>query len=63
MDNIKERLIAETLSLTDEQAAFVLQRVSSLLEQRNDRQHSPKQPIKAKRRNVAVSATVHQKNH
>ena len=36
MDNIKERLIAEVLSLTDEQAAFVLQRVSSLLEQRND---------------------------
>lgn len=48
MDDIRERLIAEVLSLTDEQAAFVLQRVSSLLEQRNDRQHSPKQPIKAK---------------
>lgn len=36
MDNIKERLIAEVLSLTDEQAAFVLQRVSSLLAQCND---------------------------
>ena len=36
MDDIRERLIAEVLSLTDEQAAFVLQRVSSLLEQRND---------------------------
>ena len=36
MDNIKERLIAEVLSLTDEQAAFVLQRFSSLLEQSND---------------------------
>lgn len=36
MDNIKERLIAEVLSLTDEQAAFVLQRVSSLLEQSNN---------------------------
>ena len=36
MDNIKERLIAEVLSMTDEQAAFVLQRVSSLLAQRND---------------------------
>lgn len=36
MDNIKDRLIAEVLSLTDEQAAFVLQRVRSLLEQSND---------------------------
>lgn len=36
MDDIRERLIAEVLSLTDEQAAFVLQRVSSLLEQGND---------------------------
>lgn len=35
MDDIKEHLIAEVLSLTDEQAAFVLQRVSSLLEQSN----------------------------
>lgn len=36
MDDIRERLIAEVLSLTDEQVAFVLQRVSSLLEQSND---------------------------
>lgn len=36
MDDIRERLIAEDLSLTDEQAAFVLQRVSSLLDQSND---------------------------
>ena len=48
MDDIRERLIAEVLSLTEEQTAFVLQRVRRLLEQRNDRQHSPKQPIKAK---------------
>lgn len=36
MDDIREQLIAEILSMTDEQAAFVLQRVSSLLAQRND---------------------------
>lgn len=36
MNDIRERLIAEVLSLTDEQAAFVLQRVSDLLAQRND---------------------------
>lgn len=36
MENIKEQLIADVLSLTDEQAAFVLQRVRSLFEQSND---------------------------
>lgn len=36
MDNIKDQLIADVLSLTDEQAAFVLQRVRSLFEQSND---------------------------
>ena len=35
-EDIRERLIADHLSLTDEQAAFVLQRISSLLEQSND---------------------------
>mgnify|MGYP007072510115 CR=1 FL=1 len=36
MDDIRERLIDEVLSLTDEQVAFVLQRVRSLFEQSND---------------------------
>ena len=36
MDDIREQLIAEILSMTDEQAAFVLQRVRSLFEQSND---------------------------
>lgn len=36
MDDIRERLIAEVLSLTEEQTAFVLQRVRRLRDQSND---------------------------
>lgn len=36
MDDIRERLIAEVLSLTDEQAVFVLQRRRRLLDQSNN---------------------------
>lgn len=63
MDDIRERLRAEVLSLTDEQAAFVLQRVSGLLEQRKDRQHSPKHTNKDRAAKAAFSVAVHQKNH